>query len=139
VGDERARRAPDLLPHVLKGIRNGAKVYSVDPRRSSTAKWADAWLGIHVGSDISLANAIGNEIIEAGLVDEEFIRRATVNFEAYKELVAKYPLERAERDSGVPKELITQLAHDYARADRRRSAGRSASPSTTTRRTTSSR
>jgi formate dehydrogenase major subunit len=91
---------PIFFHHVLKGIRNGAKVYSVDPRRSSTAKWADAWLGIHVGSDISLANAIANEIIEAGLVDEEFIRRATVNFEAYRELVAKYPLERAERDSG---------------------------------------
>ena len=109
---------PIFFHHVLKGIRNGAKVYSVDPRRSSTAKWADAWLGIHVGSDISLANAIANEIIGAGLVDEEFIRRATVNFEAYKETVAKYPLERAERDSGVPKELIRQLAHDYARADR---------------------
>jgi formate dehydrogenase major subunit len=114
-----AREAhPIFFHHVLKGIRNGAKVYSVDPRRSSTAKWADAWLGIHVGSDISLANAIGNEIIQAGLVDEEFIRRGTDNFEAYKEHVAKYPLERAERDSGVPKELIRQLAHDYARADR---------------------
>jgi predicted molibdopterin-dependent oxidoreductase YjgC len=109
---------PIFFHHVLKGIRNGARVYSVDPRLSSTAKWADAWLGIHVGSDISLANAIGNEIIQAGLVDEEFIRRATVNFEAYKELVARYPLERAERDSGVPASLIRQLAHDYARADR---------------------
>jgi predicted molibdopterin-dependent oxidoreductase YjgC len=109
---------PIFFHHVLKGIRNGAKVYGVDPRLSSTAKWADAWLGIHVGSDISLANAIGNEIIQAGLVNEEFIRRATVNFEAYRELVARYPLERAERDSGVPASLIRQLAHDYARADR---------------------
>jgi predicted molibdopterin-dependent oxidoreductase YjgC len=114
-----AREAhPIFFHHVLKGIRNGAKMYAVDPRRSATAQWADAWLGIHVGSDISLANAIANEIIAAGLVDEEFIRRATVNFEAYKEAVARYPLERAERDSGVPKELIRQLAHDYAKADR---------------------
>jgi anaerobic selenocysteine-containing dehydrogenase len=114
-----AREAhPIFFHHVLKGIRNGAKMYAVDPRRSSTARWADAWLGINVGSDISVANAIGNEIIQTGLVDEEFIRRATVDFEAYKETVAKYPLERAERDSGVPKELIRQLAHDYARADR---------------------
>jgi len=114
-----AREAhPIFFHHVLKGIRNGAKLYAVDPRRSSTATWADAWLGIHVGSDVSLANAIGNEIIQAGLVNEEFIRRATVNFEQYKEFVAEYPLERAERDSGVPKELIRQLAHDYARADR---------------------
>ena len=87
-----AREAhPIFFHHVLQGIRNGARMYAVDPRRSSTAKWADAWLGIHVGSDISLANAIGNEIIQAGLVNEEFIRRATVGFEAYKELVAALP------------------------------------------------
>src|SRR5215469_1339263 len=114
-----AREAhPIFFHHVLKGIRNGAKLYGVDPRRSTTAQWADAWLGIHVGSDISLANAIANEIIAAGLVNEEFIKRATVNYEAYKESVARYPLERAERDTGVPKELIRQLAHDYAKADR---------------------
>src|SRR5579862_9935818 len=96
-----AREAhPIFFHHVLKGIRNGAKMYAVDPRRSSTAQWADAWLGIHVGSDISLANAIANEIIAAGLTDEEFIRRATTGYEEYKEHVAKYPLERAERDSG---------------------------------------
>jgi len=77
---------PIFFHHVLKGIRNGAKMYAVDPRRSSTAKWADAWVGIHVGSDISLANAVANEIIQAGLVHEEFIRRATVNFEEYKEV-----------------------------------------------------
>ena len=114
-----AREAhPIFFHHVLKGIRKGARMYTVDPRRSSTAKWADAWLGIHVGSDISLANAIANEIITAGLANEDFIRRATVGFEDYREFVAQYPLERAERDSGVPKELIRQLAHDYARADR---------------------
>src|SRR6202012_3489931 len=114
-----AREAhPIFFHHVLKGIRNGAKMYAVDPRRSSTAKWADAWLGINVGSDISLANAIGNEIIAAGLVNEDFIRRATTGFEAYGEPVAASPLERPERDSGVPRELIRQLAHDYARAGR---------------------
>ena len=29
---------PIFFHHVLKGIRNGAKVYSVDPRRSTTAQ-----------------------------------------------------------------------------------------------------
>jgi len=109
---------PIFFHHVLKGIRNGARMYTVDPRRTPTAQWADAWLGIHVGSDISLANAIGNEIIRAGLVNEEFVKRATVNFEDYARAVRPYTLERAEHDTGVPKELIKQLAHDYARADR---------------------
>jgi predicted molibdopterin-dependent oxidoreductase YjgC len=114
-----AREAhPIFFHHVLKGIRNGAKLYAVDPRRTSSAQWADAWLGIDVGSDICLANAIANEIIEAGLVNEEFVRRATTGFETYAASVKPYTLERAERESGVPAELIRRLAHDYARAGR---------------------
>jgi len=114
-----AREAhPIFFHHVLRGIRRGARMYCVDPRRTTSAQWADAWLGIHVGSDISLANAIGREIIRAGLVNEEFVRRATTGFDAYASAVEDYPLERAERDTGVPAALIRQLAHDYARADR---------------------
>ena len=46
-----AREAhPIFFHHILKGIRNGAKMYAVDPRRSQTAKFADLWLGLNVGS-----------------------------------------------------------------------------------------
>jgi predicted molibdopterin-dependent oxidoreductase YjgC len=114
-----AREAhPIFFHHVLKGVRNGAKLYAVDPRRTTSAQWADAWLGIDVGSDISLANAIAQEIIQAGLANEAFINRATTGFDAYAAAVKPYTLERAERDTGVPADLIRQLAHDYARADR---------------------
>ena len=114
-----AREAhPIFFHHVLKGVRRGARLYAVDPRRTTTAQWADAWLGIDVGSDISLANAIGREIIEAGLVNEAFVERATTGFDAYAATVKPYTLDRASRDTGVPGDLIQQLAHDYARADR---------------------
>jgi predicted molibdopterin-dependent oxidoreductase YjgC len=114
-----AREAhPIFFHHVLKGVRRGARLYAVDPRRTTSAQWADAWLGIEVGSDISLANAIGREIIEAGLVNETFVERATTNFEAYAASVKPYTLDRASRDTGVPADLIQRLAHDYARADR---------------------
>jgi len=114
-----AREAhPIFFHHVLKGIRNGARMYAVDPRRSSTAQWADAWLGLDVGTDISLANAIAREIIEAGLVNEAFVRRATTGYDAYAASVQPYTLQRAERDTGVPASLIRQLAHEYGRADR---------------------
>jgi formate dehydrogenase major subunit len=114
-----AREAhPIFFHHVLRGVRNGARLYAVDPRRTTTAQWADAWLGIDVGSDISLANAIGREIIAAGLANEAFISRATTGFDAYAAAVQPYTLDRAARDTGVPAGLIQQLAHDYARADR---------------------
>jgi predicted molibdopterin-dependent oxidoreductase YjgC len=114
-----AREAhPIFFHHVLRGVRNGARLYAVDPRRTTSAQWADAWLGLDVGTDISLANAIGREIIEAGLVNEAFVERATTGFDAYAAAVKPYTLDRASRDTGVPADLSQQLARDYARADR---------------------
>jgi predicted molibdopterin-dependent oxidoreductase YjgC len=97
-------------------VHNGAELFVIDPRRTSSAEWASQWLGIDVGSDISLANAMGREIIAAGLANEKFIRHATSGFDAYKAHVQKYTLERAERETGVPAEVIRKTAHAYAKA-----------------------
>ena len=99
-------------------MRNGAKLYVVDPRRTSSAQWADVWLGLDVGSDITLANAMGREIIASGLANSRFIEHATSGFEAYKKCVENYTLERAERETGVPAQVIRETAHAYARAER---------------------
>jgi formate dehydrogenase major subunit len=109
---------PIFFHHLLRGVHNGARLYAVDPRRTSSAEWADAWLGLDVGSDIALANAIGREIIHAGLANMEFINRATDDFEAYKAKVESYTLEYAERETGVPGAAIRELAHAYATADK---------------------
>jgi formate dehydrogenase major subunit len=90
----------------------------VDPRRTTSAQWADGWLGLDVGSDIALANTMGREIIAAGLVNRTFVERATTGFEAYAKAVERYTLEEGERITGVPKGLIREVAHAYARADR---------------------
>jgi len=114
-----AREAhPIFFHHLLKGVRRGAKLYVVDPRRTTSAQWADTWLGIDVGSDIALANAIGREIIHAGLANQEFIGRATAGFAEYAASVEPYTLAEAERLTRVPADVIKQLAHDYALAGR---------------------
>jgi predicted molibdopterin-dependent oxidoreductase YjgC len=109
---------PIFFHHVLKALRRGAKLFAVDPRRTTSAQWANVWLGLDVGSDISLANAMGREIIAAGLADKKFIEHATSGFEAYRECVEKYTLKRAEQDTGVPAEAIRETAHAYAKARR---------------------
>jgi predicted molibdopterin-dependent oxidoreductase YjgC len=109
---------PIFFHHVLKGIHHGARLYAVDPRRTSTSTWADLWLGIDVGSDIALANAVGREIIHAGLANREFVENSTTGFEEYRRTVDTYTLARAEKLTGVPAAAIRQLAHAYARADR---------------------
>jgi formate dehydrogenase major subunit len=113
-----AREAhPIFFHHLLKGVRGGAKMYVVDPRRTTSAEWADVWLGIDVGSDIALANALGREIITGGLTNNDFIGHSTRGFDTYAAAVDDWTLERAERVTGVPAQTIRNLAHDYANAD----------------------
>ena len=93
-------------------------MYVVDPRRTSSAAWADVWLGLNVGTDIALANAMAREIIHAGLHDTTFIERGTSGFEGYRQLVESYTLEFAAAATGIPADVIRDAAHQYAKADR---------------------
>jgi predicted molibdopterin-dependent oxidoreductase YjgC len=109
---------PIFFHHILTGVRNGARLIVVDPRRTTSAQWADLWLGIDVGSDIALANAIGREIIVGDLTNTAFIDHATTGFEDYRDSVMEWTFERGEQVTGVPAEAIREVAHAYARADR---------------------
>jgi predicted molibdopterin-dependent oxidoreductase YjgC len=114
-----AREAhPIFFHHVIKAIHKGAKIYCVDPRRTKTAEWADAWLGLDVGTDIALAYGIAREIIHAGLVNKTFIERGTSGYEDFVAAAEPWTLEVTAQETGVPAELIRKLAHDYARADK---------------------
>jgi predicted molibdopterin-dependent oxidoreductase YjgC len=114
-----AREAhPIFFHHVLKGIKNGAKLIVVDPRRTPSAQWADLWLGLDVGTDIPLASAIAREIVVAGLANTEFVERATTGYDDFREAIEPWTLEEAERVTGVPAAAIREVAHAYARADR---------------------
>src|SRR5256714_4704966 len=107
---------PIFFHHLLRGVRNGARLIAVDPRRTSSAEWADVWMGIDVGSDISLANAMAREIIHNDLADREFIARATTGYDEFARCVEAYTLQRAEADTGVPAAAIKEVALAYARA-----------------------
>jgi predicted molibdopterin-dependent oxidoreductase YjgC len=107
---------PIFFHHLLKGLHKGGRLYAIDPRRTSSAQWADVWLGLDVGSDIALANAVGREIIAAGLEDKAFIEHATTGFDDYARGVEKYTLDYAERETGVPAGVIREMAHTYAKA-----------------------
>jgi len=109
---------PIFFHHLLKGVHCGAKLFVVDPRRTSSAQWTDKWLGLHVGTDIALANAVAREILASGLENRDFIANATRGFEEFRKHVQKFTLEYAENTCGVPAELIRELAHAYARASR---------------------
>src|SRR5690606_28348648 len=95
-----------------------ARMFAIDPRRTSSVEWADVWAGLDVGTDVPLANAVAREIIAAGLANEEFIAEATTNFDEFRASVEPWTLERGEEVSGVPAAVIRQMAHELAKAEK---------------------
>jgi predicted molibdopterin-dependent oxidoreductase YjgC len=113
-----AREAhPIFFHHALVGIRNGAKMISVDPRRSQTAKFADLWLGLNVGTDIALANGVGRYILDHDLQNDDFIAHSTQGIDAYRDSLEEWTLARTAEVTGLPEYAIAELAEAYATAE----------------------
>ena len=109
---------PIFFHHVLKGIHNGMRLIVIDPRRTESAEWGDLWLGLDVGTDIALSNTMAREIIVNDLHHRAFIELATTGFEDYVASVMDWTLERGAEVTGIPAEVIREVAHAYAKADR---------------------
>lgn len=110
---------PIIFNHMRRGIKNnGAKMIVIDPREIGQTKLAHKWLPVRVGYDIALANAMAHVIIKEGLYNKEFVDRATLDFESYKQLVEEYTPERGEELTGVPADDIREVARLYAQAEK---------------------
>lgn len=118
-GANTAEAHPIAFHHMMRGVRrHGTKLVVVDPRRISGTEFATLHLPVRVGSDVALANAVGQAIIEEGLVNREFVARATEGYDEYASAVAGYRPEDVEEITGVKAEAIRRLARLYAQADR---------------------
>ncbi len=109
---------PIFFHHVLKAVNAGASLVVVDPRRTESAEWGDLWLGIDVGTDIALSNTIAREIVVNDLQHHTFIEHATLGYDEYVDSIMDWTLERGEAITGVPGDVIREVAHAYAKADR---------------------
>ena len=69
---------------IKKAQKKGLKVVVIDPRFTLTAKSADLYLPLKVGTDIDLLNLLSLRLIEDGYIDHDFIKYHSNYFESYK-------------------------------------------------------
>ena len=103
-----------LWPFIVEARRNGAKFYTIDPRRNRTGAAADKHFFINPGSDTALALGMMHVIIGEKLHDADYIARHTAGFDELEERVKEYPPERAAALTGIAQDEIVALAREYA-------------------------
>lgn len=96
-------------------VNNRLKLVTFDVRMSNTAGRSALWVPVYPGSDGIIALAIANEILQAGLADEEFIDTWTDTTSGQLgEQLKEFTFDRAAEASGVPAKTLFEIAHEFA-------------------------
>lgn len=99
---------------LLQAQRNGAKLVTIDPVNSETAKRSDIHLQPAPGSDGFLAMAMAIILLKDGFSDKEFITSHTKYFKDYIELLNEYSLNELSKIIDVPLNELYGITRCYA-------------------------
>src|SRR5918997_2679156 len=94
-----------LWPQILEAKANGARLISIDPRRTRTADQCDEHIAILPGTDGALALGLMHVIFAEGLEDKDYLERYTVGAEELKLRARGYPPARVAEICGVDEEV----------------------------------
>jgi len=105
---------PMRARQIERGMKKGAKLIVIDPRRTNAAQKADIHLQVRPGTDCALALGMLNVIISENLYDADFVSNWTVGFDKLAEHVKPFTPEEVEKITWVPAETIRRAARLYA-------------------------
>ncbi|MCE2457989.1 MAG: molybdopterin oxidoreductase family protein [Dehalococcoidia bacterium] len=110
VGSNAAETMPPIMQYFERQRAAGGRLIVADPRLTPTAQKADLHLQLTPGTDAALANGLLHVMIVEGLIDEDYIREHTTDFELAKASAGSYWPDRVERITGVPEMQIVCAA-----------------------------
>lgn len=116
VGSNPEEAHPVIGMQIRQAVDRGARLIVVDPRDIGLSKRADIHLKLKPGTNVAFANGMMNVIINAGLVDEEFIKNRTEGFEELKEIVKEYTPEKVAEICHIDPDHLREAALMYATA-----------------------
>ncbi|MFN2462094.1 MAG: formate dehydrogenase subunit alpha [Candidatus Velthaea sp.] len=116
IGSNPTTNHPVAATFMKNAAKAGTKIILMDPRRSDLSRHATYFLQFNSDTDVALLNGIMHVIVAEGLVNEAFVRERTENYEALKANVAEYPPEKVAPITGIPADVIREVARLYATA-----------------------
>jgi ferredoxin-nitrate reductase len=94
------------------------KLIVADPRETPVTREADLHIALRNGTNLALMNGIQRELIANGWIDEDYIERSTLGFEALKATVEPYTPERVAETCAIPAEQVREAARILGTAER---------------------
>ena len=102
--------------HAQSAKRQGARLICIDPRKTESAEKCHQHIALLPGTDAALALALMHELVRNNWLDQDYIDRHTLGWEALRARALQWPPQRAAAVCGISAAEIEQLARDYAQA-----------------------
>ena len=97
--------------------KRGIKIVVIDPRRTRSAKSADLYLPIRIGTDAALALGVMHILVRDGLADRDYIAKHTLGFDQVeREILPKFTPARTAEITGLSVADIERFASMYGKA-----------------------
>ncbi|MCA1814810.1 MAG: molybdopterin oxidoreductase family protein, partial [Acidobacteria bacterium] len=103
-----------LWRFILEARKRGARLISIDPRRTRTADQCDEHIALLPGTDAALALGMMHVIFAEGLEDKDYLERHTLGADDLRRRAREYSPQRVAEICGINAETITRLAREYA-------------------------
>ena len=95
----------------------GVPLIIIDPREIELVPYAKYHLQLRPGTNVALLNMMARFIVEAGLVDRDFVAKRCEHWEEFEAGLRSLDLDELERITGVDRELVRAAAIEYAGAE----------------------
>ncbi len=118
IGSNTTGQHPIISGRMMKAKNKGAKLIVVDTRKIPLTEYADIFVNLKPGTNVAFLNGILHILIWENLIDHEFIRDKTEGFEALKEKVRGYTLEKVSDITGVSQDILKQTALTFGGAEK---------------------
>ena len=75
---------PVVGARIKQAVRRGARLIVIDPRSIELCGWADMHLQLKPGTNVLLFNALARVLVEADLIDTDYLQERTEGMEALR-------------------------------------------------------
>ncbi len=116
IGSNPTTNHPVAATWMKNAAKCGAQIVLADPRVTDIGKHAWRTLQFKPDTDVAMLNALIHTVIDEGLVNQDFIRDRTNNFEALKQNVQGYSPEAMAPICGIPATTLREVARAFATA-----------------------
>ncbi len=98
------------MTFIQQALDRGARLVVVDPRRTDSAEPAELLVQPVPGTDGALALGVARLLVARGGVDEAFVQRHVLGYDAFRAMLEEYPPERVAGITGVGEAVLGRLA-----------------------------